>query len=138
MEGKQAELFKVLSVTSRIRIIELLREKGPLGVKKMAETLGITPSAVSQHMKVLRYAGLVRNERKGYILPYELDHAAMAQCKEVITDVCNCGCKGSCRAESKYANGPKEDLALLEERERKLQEELQELRAMIKKIKGRQ
>jgi predicted transcriptional regulator len=35
--GKQAELFKVLSVTSRIRIIELLREKGPLGVREMAE-----------------------------------------------------------------------------------------------------
>lgn len=138
MECKQAELFKVLSVTSRIRIIELLREKGPLGVRKMAETLGITPSAVSQHLKVLRYAGLVRNERKGYMLPYEIDHAAMAQCKEVITEVCNCGCKGSCRSEGKNANSPEQDLALLEERERKLQEELQELRAMIKKIKGRQ
>jgi len=138
MECKQAELFKVLSVTSRIRIIELLREKGPLGVKKMAETLGITPSAVSQHLKVLRYAGLVRNERKGYILPYELDHAAMAQCKEVITEVCNCGCKGSCRAQGKKMHDSEDDLALLMNRERELQVELQELGAMIKKIKGRQ
>jgi DNA-binding transcriptional ArsR family regulator len=135
MECKQAELFKVLSVTSRIRIIELLRERGPLGVKEMAEALGITPSAVSQHLKILRHAGLVHNERKGYTLPYEIDHAALAQCKEVITDVCDCGCKGSCRAEGKHINGPEEDIALLEERERELQGELQELKARIKKMK---
>lgn len=137
MECKQAELLKVLSVTSRIRIIELLREKGPLGVKEMAETLGITPSAVSQHLKVLRYAGLVRNERKGNMLPYEIDHTAMAHCKEMITDVCNCGCKGSCRAEGKKSEDTKDDLAFLMERERELQEEIREVRGRIKKIKAR-
>jgi len=136
MECKQAEFFKVLSVTSRIRIIELLREKGSLGVKEMAEALAITPSAVSQHLKVLRYAGLVRNERKGYTLPYEIDHTAMAKCKEVITEVCNCGCKGSCQAQDKNVDGPEDDLALLMKRERELQEELQELRARIKEMKG--
>ena len=92
MECKQAELFKVLSVTSRIRIIELLREKGPFSVKEMAEALGITPSAVSQHLKVLRYAGLVRSERKGYWLPYEINQAALDRCRELITEVCTCGC----------------------------------------------
>lgn len=135
MECRQAELFKVLSVTSRIRIIEILREQGSLGVNAMAEALGITPSAVSQHLKVLRYAGLVRNERKGYMLPYEIDHTAMAQCKEVITEVCNCGCKGSCRADDKHVNDPEDDLVLFEERERELQKEIEELRARIKKMK---
>ncbi|NIN01029.1 MAG: metalloregulator ArsR/SmtB family transcription factor, partial [candidate division Zixibacteria bacterium] len=52
-------------VASRIRIIDLLKQKGPLGVNKMSELLGITPSAVSQHLKILKHAGLVRNERKG-------------------------------------------------------------------------
>ncbi|MCF8105216.1 MAG: metalloregulator ArsR/SmtB family transcription factor [Desulfohalobiaceae bacterium] len=135
MECKQAELFKVLSVTTRIRIIEILREKGPLSVKEMAETLDMTASAVSQHLKVLRYAGLVRNERKGYMLPYEIDHAAMGQYREVLSEVCSCGCEGSCRAEDNDADGSQEDLAALLERERELQEELQELRARIKKMK---
>ena len=79
-ENKQAELFKVLSVESRIRIIELLKQRGPLGVGELAELLKITPSAVSQHLKVLRYAGLVRSERKGYWLPYEVDPVALDQC----------------------------------------------------------
>jgi DNA-binding transcriptional ArsR family regulator len=63
METKQAELFKILGVDSRIRIIELLKQRGPLGVNEMSKSLGITPSAVSQHLKILKHAGLVRNER---------------------------------------------------------------------------
>jgi DNA-binding transcriptional ArsR family regulator len=104
----------------------------------MAEALAITPSAVSQHLKVLRHAGLVRNERKGYTLPYEIDHTAMAQCKEVITEVCNCGCKGSCRAEDRNVDDSEDDLASLMKRERELQEELQALRAKIKERKRKQ
>ena len=133
-ESKQAELFKALGVESRIRIIDLLREKGPLGVNELAETLGITSSAVSQHLKVLRYAGLVRSERKGYWLPYEIDHAAMAQCKDLITQVCNCGCRGDCRDQG-IGKDPETELTLLKIRERELQEELQEIQTRIKSIK---
>ena len=123
---------------ARITIIQPSGAPDPTfpSVKEMAEALAITPSAVSQHLKVLRYAGLVRNERKGYTLPYEIDHTAMAKCKEVITEVCNCGCKGSCQAQDKNVDGPEDDLALLMKRERELQEELQELRARIKEMKG--
>lgn len=134
-ESKQAEFFKALGVESRIKIIDLLRQKGPLGVNELAEILGITSSAVSQHLKVLRYAGLVRSERKGYWLPYDIDYTAMAQCKEIITQVCNCGCKESCQAQG--LNGkedPEAELALLKMRERELQEELQELQTRIRAI----
>jgi DNA-binding transcriptional ArsR family regulator len=98
----------------------------------LAETLGITSSAVSQHLKVLRYAGLVRGARKGYWLPYEIDHTAMAQCKDLITQVCNCGCKGTCRDQGTNGKEAPEEIALLKIREREIQEELQELQARIK------
>ena len=97
MESKQAELFKVLGVESRIRIIDLLKQKGPLGANEMSEMLGITPSAVSQHLKILRHAGLVRNERKGYWIPYEIDPTALEKCGEFLSTVCTCGCEGSGR-----------------------------------------
>ena len=134
MECRQAELFKALSVESRIRIIELLRQRGPLGVNEMAEALGITPSAVSQHLRTLRYAGLVRSERKGYCLPYDIDHAAMTHCKELINEVCSCGCHGTCRAQQVKPGDTKDTLELLMTRERELQIELEELRARIKKM----
>ena len=60
-----SEIFKILSVETRIRIIELLKSKGPIGVKDIAKEIGITPAAVSQHLKLLRQAGLVKNERRG-------------------------------------------------------------------------
>jgi len=135
MDGpRQAELFKVLSVESRIRIIDLLKQKGPLGVNELSEALGITPSAVSQHLKVLRYAGLVSSERKGYRLPYEVDPAALEQCKEFLNDVCTCGCKGTGRVRKAKLEKAKDKLSLLKKNERKLQKELEEVRSRIMEI----
>ena len=90
----------------------------------MAAELGITPSAVSQHLKVLRYAGW---------LPYEIDHAAMAQCKQLISEVCNCGCRGTCRAQGSNPGETEDTLVSLKNRERELQEELRKVRARIRK-----
>jgi len=72
-----SEMFKVLAVETRVKIIELLKSKGPLGAKNIAGLVGITPAAVSQHLKILRQAGLVRSERKGYWIPYSIDEEAL-------------------------------------------------------------
>ena len=85
METKQADLFKVLGVDTRIKIIELLKQKGPLGSNEMSQMLGITPSAVSQHLKILKHAGLVRNERKGYWIPYEINPTALEKVRRATT-----------------------------------------------------
>jgi DNA-binding transcriptional ArsR family regulator len=135
MAFTQAELFKVLSVESRLKIIELLREKGPLAVNELAEAMGITASAVSQHLKILRYAGLVRSERKGYWLPYDIDHAALAHCRALITEVCDCGCTGTCRAEQMNIKGSKNELSLLKKHEREIRRELKAVQARIKEIR---
>lgn len=136
-ESKQAELLKVLSVESRIKIIDLLRQRGPLGVNEMADALSITPSAVSQHLKILRLSGLVRSERKGYCLPYHIDHAALSHCKQLIAEVCHCGCKGTCRAAEANTGDAVHDLAALMRRERELQRQLADVRTQIAKMKER-
>jgi ArsR family transcriptional regulator, arsenate/arsenite/antimonite-responsive transcriptional repressor len=136
---KEAELFKVLSVESRIRIIDLLKQRGPLGVNEMAQTLGITPSAVSQHLRILRHAGLVRNQRKGFWIPYEVDQTALEQCGEVISNVCRCGCEESCRVVDQTGgeeiNPGEEELADLKRREQELEQELQEVRTRMEKVR---
>jgi DNA-binding transcriptional ArsR family regulator len=132
-ETKQAELFKVLSVETRIRIIDLLKQRGPLGVKELAAILDITPSAVSQHLKVLRYAGLVHSERKGYWLPYEIDEAALEHCGEMLSDVCTCGCKGSCEADQK---NPEDELQHLMKHERVLKRNLEEVQERIRELQS--
>lgn len=133
---READLFKVLGVESRIRIIDLLKNRGPMYVNEMAEILGITASAVSQHLKILRHAGLVRNERRGFWIAYEVDQAALEHCGEVISTVCRCGCEGSCHTADHHVgvetNPEDEDLAYLKRLEQELEEKLQEVRTRIK------
>src|SRR4030065_1245817 len=91
MKLEASEIFKVLAVETRVKIIELLKSKGPFGSKNIAEMGGITPAAVSQHLKLLRQAGLVRNERKGYWIPYSIDEEALHNCQQILNEVCTCG-----------------------------------------------
>lgn len=83
-------MFRALSVSTRIRILEILKAKGPLGAKALAGLIGVTPAAVSQHLKVLRGAGLVCSERKGYFIPYRVDPLGLSKCSHKIVAVCKC------------------------------------------------
>ena len=136
MACTQAEQFKVLGVESRIRIIELLKRKGPQCVTKMSDVLGITPSAVSQHLKVLKFAGLVRNERKGYWIHYDVDPAALQQCNDLLSKVCTCGCKDAGRPGAARLAKAKDNLALLRQVERQLRKELKDVQTRIQEVKA--
>ena len=77
---KLVEIFKTLSDPTRLRLVKLLNEcrpgvckGGPLCVNALAHQLGVTQSAVSQHLRILRQAGLVRGLRKGTFMHYSLD-----------------------------------------------------------------
>ncbi|MFH1115810.1 MAG: metalloregulator ArsR/SmtB family transcription factor [Pseudomonadota bacterium] len=136
---KEAELFKVLGVESRIRIIDLLKQRGPMGVNEMAQILAITPSAVSQHLKILKHAGLVRSQRKGYWIPYEIDQDALEQCGEVISNVCRCGCGGSCRMEDQAGGADvkskEEEWESLRRLEQELEDELHKVRSRLENLR---
>jgi len=69
---KLARWLKVLSVGTRVRIVQLLKGRA-LCVNALAHRLGVTQSAVSQHLRVLREAGLVIDEKRGYYVHYRLD-----------------------------------------------------------------
>jgi len=90
---QSAELFKLLSVDKRINIIELLK-KEPMSVNALVEALGITQSAVSQHLRVLKSAGLVKDERQGYWIYYTLNLEALEECRKRLNRICTCGCSG--------------------------------------------
>lgn len=88
---KAAELFKILSVDKRIEIIEHLK-KGPMSVNALADALGITQSAVSQHLRVLKASGLVKDKRKGYWIYYSLNRDALEKSRKRLNRICTCGC----------------------------------------------
>ncbi|MEK6690425.1 MAG: metalloregulator ArsR/SmtB family transcription factor [Nitrospirota bacterium] len=88
----EAESFKVLSAETRIKIIELLKS-GSLSVNTIAEALGISQSAVSQHLRVMKQAGLVTDERKGYHIYYSLNKDKLNKYQQELIKVCTCGCE---------------------------------------------
>jgi DNA-binding transcriptional ArsR family regulator len=129
-----AEIFKVLSVDTRVKIIELLKTKGPLGVKDISSDLGLTPPAISQHLKILKQAGLVRSERKGYWIPYSINAEAMESCREMLNEVCTCGCQGTGKFKEKELS--KASLKALKKYEIELQKELNIVRERVGKIES--
>ncbi|OGW08612.1 MAG: hypothetical protein A2W77_02655 [Nitrospinae bacterium RIFCSPLOWO2_12_39_16] len=88
---KTAELFKILSVDKRIEIVELLKKEA-MSVNALAEILEITQSAVSQHLRVLKGAGLVDDERQGYWIYYSLNKDVLEKCRQRLNRICTCGC----------------------------------------------
>jgi DNA-binding transcriptional ArsR family regulator len=88
MAETQAALFSALSAGSRVRILQLL-SRHTLCVGELSRQTGITAGAVSQHLRVLRSAGLVEAERRGYFIHYRLMPGAAARLKTALAAVLN-------------------------------------------------
>jgi ArsR family transcriptional regulator len=67
----QADVLKTLSNPKRLEIVHLLAG-GPREVGKLAEELGISQPNVSQHLAIMRSAGVVEAERDGREVRYRL------------------------------------------------------------------
>jgi ArsR family transcriptional regulator len=67
----QAEVLKTLASPRRLEIIHRLAE-GPCEVGRLAEELGASQPNISQHLAVLRSAGIVEAERDGREVRYRL------------------------------------------------------------------
>ena len=77
------KLFKCLSDTSRLRIVQSL-DQGEMYTELLAERLDLTPSTVSFHMKKLEDAGLIVSRREQYYTVYSLNREIL---KKTLYDV---------------------------------------------------
>jgi len=77
-----AEVFALLADATRIRIILALRA-GETSVNQLAEAVGKSPTAVSQHLAKLRWGKVVRARQDGNRVFYSLvdEHA-----RQLVTD----------------------------------------------------
>jgi ArsR family transcriptional regulator len=67
-----ADTFKALSDETRLEIMTLLLEREELCVCDFVETLGLTQSKVSRHLRYLYHAGLVEDRRDGLWMYYRI------------------------------------------------------------------
>jgi DNA-binding transcriptional ArsR family regulator len=77
-------VLKALSSEPRLKILQLLKNK-TLCVNAITKKLGITQSAVSQHLRILKEAGLVKPQKLGYWMHYSVNSKKLAKHKEAIS-----------------------------------------------------
>ena len=83
---EQAALFGSLADPTRLKLLTLLTEQhepGALCVNALAYRLGVAQSAVSQHLKVLKNAGMVKGEKRGYRVHYFVSKEGLESCLEL-------------------------------------------------------
>lgn len=68
-----AELFKVFGDSTRIKILFELFRAEEVSVGDLAELLGMTVSAISHQLKILKQSKLVKSRRSGKSALYSLD-----------------------------------------------------------------
>ena len=87
---EQAAVFSALADPTRLKLVKLLcrqRSHEALCVNALAARLGVTQSAVSQHLRVLKAIGLVNGERRGYHIHYFINRERLESCRELVSGI---------------------------------------------------
>ena len=80
---RQAEFCKSLADAKRLMIIHELRE-GEKSVNELAERLGLKQSNTSQHLSILRRAGVVITRREGNTVYYDLANHRIGEACDLV------------------------------------------------------
>lgn len=96
------EILKSLSDPTRYHIVSLLLTYDYC-VGKLAEIVGISESAVSQHLKILREAGVVQKVKRGYFMHYQVDRTLLQELAQQMVRLSETiSIESECQARRKY------------------------------------
>lgn len=78
---KNANIYKILANPQRLKILNYLK-LGEIGVEQLLKITGLSKANLSQHLALLRHAGLVQTRRDGQNIYYRIvDKRIVAPCK---------------------------------------------------------
>ena len=83
---KLVKVFKALSDETRLNIL-LLVSKRSVFQKGISKYLGISDSAVSQHIKVLKEANIITGYKEGYYILYHINEGIFNKCVSFINSI---------------------------------------------------
>ena len=76
------DTFSALADPTRRQIVELLARDGPTSATAIVEHFSLTPSAISQHLKVLREAQLVQMDKHAQQRIYQVNPDALLELED--------------------------------------------------------
>ena len=83
-ERELARLAQALGHPARVRIVRFLRERESCVCGTIVDEVGLAQSTVSQHLKVLKAAGLVRGTVSGPSTCYCLEPAGLRRFERIL------------------------------------------------------
>lgn len=96
--------FKAIADESRMKILSLLLQH-PYCVRALARELDLTEATVSQHLKVLRQAGLVAGEKRGYFMHYAVNRSVLLDLAAHLTTLAGLGLEKHSEIINAYGEG---------------------------------
>ncbi|MDZ4709835.1 MAG: metalloregulator ArsR/SmtB family transcription factor [Saprospiraceae bacterium] len=81
-----SELLRALAHPLRLKILEFIDRHEVINVNKIYNTLKIEQSITSQHLKILRGAGVVDNNKDGKFKHYQIDYNKVATAVKAINN----------------------------------------------------
>ncbi|NJC68469.1 helix-turn-helix transcriptional regulator [Planosporangium thailandense] len=79
------DVFAALANPTRRELLRLLLEEGPQPVQRLASHFDMARPSVSEHLKVLRDAGLISEHRSGRERHYRLEAAPLRRVRDWLT-----------------------------------------------------
>ena len=81
-----ADMCKVFSNSTRLEILNLLRDK-ELSVTELIEKTKLSQANISQHLSIMKSKGIVTSNRKGKNIYYKLTNPKIARAFDIIREV---------------------------------------------------
>jgi len=83
----QDDLFKALADANRRKILKLLGKKDSMTAGDIADQFSISKPAISDHLKILRNAGLIYADKQGQFIYYQLNATVMQEMAVLLFDL---------------------------------------------------
>ena len=84
---KAVLVLRAVNHKLRQRIIDLLEENESMTVTDIYIKLRLEQSVASQHLAILRRAGVVRTERQGKFINYSIDKGRLAEISKLVEEL---------------------------------------------------
>ena len=79
-------LMKALAHPLRLKILEFIDSQGIINVNRIYNTLQIEQSVTSQHLRLLRMAGVVNAKKDGKYVHYDINYDVLVKAERAVNN----------------------------------------------------